>query len=78
MELCAAYVAAVGAGNTTTLTIVKNGSAGTSTIVIGPGVSGKVTGTGTDTIAVRDAVDMRIASVGGAAPVIASWSCGLR
>ena len=56
---------------------MKNGSPGNCTVVINSGVSGVVNGTGTDTFAARDQVDMRIASVGGTGPVIASWSSDL-
>src|ERR1019366_2449342 len=78
LENCAAYVATAGSGgNTTTLTAMKNGSPGNCTVVINSGVSGVVNGTGTDTFAARDQVDMRIASVGGTGPVMASWSSDL-
>ena len=56
---------------------MKNGSSGNYIFIINSGVSGVVNGTGTDTFAARDQVDMRIASVGGTGPVIASWSSDL-
>ena len=75
---CYAYVkTASSGGNTTTLTIEKNGADSSAVVSITNGSSGTITGSGTASVSRGDGVDMKIASVGGTGPVIASWSSDL-
>jgi len=73
---CYAYVkTASSGGNTTTLTAMKNGVAGSSTVTISNGTTGSVAGTGSDVYTRGDGFSMKIVSTGGVGPVIASYGC---
>ena len=73
-----AYVkTASSGGNTTTLTIEKNGSDSSAVVSITNGSSGTITESGTASVSRGDGVDMKIASVGGTGPIIGSWSSDL-
>ena len=78
LENCAAYVQTAGTGGiSTTLTVMKNGVAGSGSITISAWTIRVVNGTGIDSFAARDTMEMKIVTVGGAGSIIASWYCGL-